>query len=120
MIKSRQWWLAVVILLCITAWLMLHFPHNSLWYDEALTTWVATDSWETLFRWCTQVDIQVPLHYIVLRLWTFAAGNSEFSLRLLSALCVILSAAGLMAATRQAAKNHSAGYAAALILATLP
>jgi hypothetical protein len=88
--NNRSLWFAVLILLGVVAWLTYHFPHNSLWYDEALTTYVATDSWQTLIRWCTQVDIQVPFHYVALRLWTDVVGDSEFTLRLLSALCVVL------------------------------
>src|SRR5262245_12656718 len=96
-------WFAVLVLLGLAAWLGLHFPHNSLWYDEALTTYVATDSWATLWRWCTQIDIQVPFHYVVLRGWTYLLGDSEFALRLLSALCTLLAAAGVMAIGRRLA-----------------
>lgn len=118
--RSLELWLSVLILLGIVALLMRYFPHDSLWYDEALTTYVATDSWETLWRWCTQVDIQVPFHYAALRLWTGAAGSSEFSLRVLSALCIPLAAAGVIAVGRRLARGTGAGQAAAILLGALP
>ncbi len=116
---ARHIWPAVLILLALAAWLILHFPHNSLWYDEALTTYVATDSWATLWRWCTQTDIQVPFHYVVLRGWTFLLGDSEFALRLLSAVCTLLAAAGVMAIGRRLA-GRRLGYAAAVLFGTMP
>src|SRR4051812_7312620 len=91
---AQHTWLAALLLISISAWLALPWPHKGFWDDKALTTWVATDSWQSLLRWCTQVDIQVPFHYILLRLWANVAGNSEFSLRLLSAFCVLLAVAG--------------------------
>ena len=94
-------WLFVAILLCLMIWLGLHWPHQSLWYDEALTTWVASGPWERLFQWCTQVDIQVPLHYIVLRAAIAVAGSSEFVLHLTSVICAVLAVAGAMALARR-------------------
>src|SRR5438105_9223595 len=85
--SSRRLWLYTATLLVVAAWLAIRWPHNSLWYDEALTTWVADGPLERLIRWCTQVDIQVPLHYVVLRGWMALLGNSEFALHLLSAFC---------------------------------
>ena len=58
--NQRGLWLSVLILLALAAWFIIHWPHGSLWYDETLTAYVATDSWSTLWNWCTQVDIQVP------------------------------------------------------------
>ncbi len=89
----RQLWLALAALLIVAGGLLLNFPQDSFWYDEALTTYVATDSWETLWRWCVEVDIQVPFHYVVLRLWAGVAGKSEFALRLLSVFAILLTAA---------------------------
>src|SRR5258708_6705330 len=93
----KSLWASIIALLIGLAWLVIHWPRGGFWYDEALTTYVATDSWATLWRWCTQVDIQVPFHYVVLRLWAALAGDSEFALRLLSALCILLAAAAMIA-----------------------
>src|SRR5258707_508447 len=108
-------WIAVIVLLGVVAWLVAHWPHTGLWYDEALTTYVATDSWSTLWRWCTQVDIQVPFHYIILRLWVFFVGDTEFALRLLSAFSIVLTSAGLIALGRRLTKSEH-GLVAVLLL----
>src|SRR5258708_5725064 len=118
--RHRGLWLAVAIMLALLAWLAIHWPHGSLWYDESLTTYVATDSWQTLINWCTQVDIQVPFHYIVLRGLTAIAGDSEFSLHLLSALSVLMAVAGMMSVGRQIAQSKRVGYVAAILLGAMP
>ncbi|GAB4551436.1 MAG: hypothetical protein OHK0023_18370 [Anaerolineae bacterium] len=87
-------WIAVITVLITALTLAIHYPHDSFWYDEALTTFVATDSWDTLWHWCTSVDIQVPFHYIVLKVWSAIAGDSEFMLRAISALAILLTVAG--------------------------
>src|SRR5262245_11206316 len=105
-------WIAVALLIGFTGWLVIHWPRGGLWYDEALTTYVATDSWQTLWRWCTQVDIQVPLHYVVLRLWIGLAGDSEFALRLLSAFGAILAVAAMFAIARSFQPHPRRSYGA--------
>jgi len=101
-------WVALGALLSVTFVLMLNFPHNSFWYDEALTTYVATESWETLWRWCIDVDIQVPFHYVALRLWSTVAGESEFALRLLSAFAILLAAAAAINIGRRLGRQFGA------------
>src|SRR5260221_1214155 len=108
-LRIRNRWLAAFLVFGMAVWLLGNLPHNSLWYDEALTTYVATHSWQELLRWCTQVDIQVPLHYIVLRFWTMFVGDSEFSLRLLSAFCALLAAAATMAIGQKLSRPYTAG-----------
>lgn len=107
-------------LLIVAAWLALRWPHGSLWYDEALSTWVASGPWERLIHWCTQVDIQVPLHYVVLRGWMALLGNSEFALHLLSALCGLLAVAGLFTLVHRLTRITSAAVVAALLLGLSP
>src|SRR5262245_14337008 len=113
-------WSAAAFLIALMTWLIIHWPRGGLWYDEALTTYVATDSWRTLLRWCTQVDIQVPLHYVVLRLWAGLVGDSEFALRALSVFCAILAAAGLVAIGRRVTAQTGIGMIAGLFLGFLP
>lgn len=114
--RSRLWGY-VGVLVGVVAWLGIHWPQQSLWYDEALSAWVA-GSWERLLHWCTQVDIQVPLHYIALLGWSGIAGNSEFSLHLLSALCGLLAVAGLMALVHRLIADRAAPIAAVLFAST--
>jgi Dolichyl-phosphate-mannose-protein mannosyltransferase len=118
--SSRPLWPALTVLLTITGALFHFFPTRSFWYDEALTTYVATDTWETLWRWCTQVDIQVPFHYIALKLWAGLVGDSEFALRLLSTLAVILAVAAAIACGRQLMPKGNLGLLLGLLLGGLP
>jgi hypothetical protein len=104
-----------IVLVCVVAWLGLNWPQQSLWYDEALSVWVASGPWERLFNWCTKIDIQVPLHYIVMRGWMALAGNNEFSLHLLSAFCGLLAVAGMIALTKRLLGNRGAILAAILL-----
>jgi len=113
-------YISVGLLLGIIALLALAWPRGGLWYDEALTTYVATDSWQTLWHWVTQVDIQVPFHYVLLRLWTGLAGNSEVTLRALSALCIPLAAAGTIASVRRLTRWQTPAWIAGILVGTLP
>src|SRR5258708_5711946 len=115
--RTRLWGYVLVLLTLIT-WLALRWPHQSLWYDEALTTWVASGPSERLWQWCTQVDIQVPLHYIVLRGWMALVGNSEFALHLLSAFSALLSVAGVIALARRLISPNGALIAGILLAFT--
>ncbi|HRE46224.1 MAG TPA: hypothetical protein PLD47_00730 [Aggregatilineales bacterium] len=113
-------WLSVAVILGIMTLLALNFPKDSFWYDEALTTYVATDSWETLWRWSTEVDIQVPFHYVALRLWAGVVGDSEFALRSLSALSILVAAGGMIAIGKRVTPRTGAGQVAAALLGLLP
>jgi uncharacterized membrane protein len=113
--RSRHVWAYAATLLAVAGWLAVRWPHQSLWYDETLTTWVASSSWDQLIHWCTQVDIQVPLHYVVLRAWMALLGSSEFALHLLSALCAVLAVAGLIALARRLAGSTAAVIAGLLL-----
>lgn len=119
--SPRQLWLAVLLLLGAGAWLAANWPQHGFWYDEALTTYVALDSWATLWAWCTQVDIQVPFHYVVLRLWAGVAGDSEFSLRLLSAFSIVLAVAGAISVGYRLSRRRARlGVTTGALLAFMP
>lgn len=78
-------------------WLMLNMPDDSLWYDETVNAYLATSAWDTIVEWTTDIDNQLPLHFVLLKLWTEVAGSSEFVLRLFSVFAVWLAAAGIIA-----------------------
>src|SRR5258706_10664468 len=111
----RSFWLMIAVLIGVLGWLAVHWPQHSLWYDETLTVWVASGPWDRLWHWCTQVDIQVPLHYIVLRGWMALFGRSEFAVHLLSTFCGLLAVAGLMALARRLAGTTAAVIAGLLL-----
>ena len=53
---------------------------QSLWYDEAVTAYVAAQGIPELTRW-TADDIQPPLYYYAVAGWTRLAGRAEWALR---------------------------------------
>ncbi|MFN8421667.1 MAG: hypothetical protein U0528_20835 [Anaerolineae bacterium] len=118
-IDKRSLFFCTLLLIIAFGWLIANFPREGLWYDEALTHYVATDSWGTLWAWCTQVDIQVPLHYVALRLWAGLLGDSEFALRLLSVFSVLLASAAMIFIGRKLL-GRGAGYAAGALLLFMP
>jgi len=68
------------------AWLALVQP---LWFDEAWTLSVATTpDWKSFVAEAYN-DVNAPLYYALMRLWTMAAGASDFALRLPGLLAVI-------------------------------
>src|SRR5713101_4416723 len=78
----------VLIGLAVTTALLLRWSglsSQSLWFDEGYTLWISRfspkDIWHVL-----PMDTSSPLYYILLHYWTKCFGNSEFSLRSLSAL----------------------------------
>lgn len=116
--RPRLYGLYTLTLLAFVGWLALNWPHQGLWYDEALTAWLATGSWQQLIEWCTRTDIQVPLHYIVLNGFTMIGGSSEFTLHLLSAFCALLTVAAVIALVRRLLDPSPAIITAALLAFT--
>ena len=57
----------------------------SLWFDEAYSAWIVNLDPMRLLG-ATAADIHPPLYYLLLQVWTFLFGSSEFSLRFLSVL----------------------------------
>jgi hypothetical protein len=112
-------WPSILLLLGVVGWLVINWPQRGFWYDEALTAFVALDSWATLWAWCTQVDIQVPFHYVALRLWAGVAGDSEFALRALSAFSIVLAVAAVINIGKRL-HGHGLGWAAGALLAFMP
>jgi uncharacterized membrane protein len=87
----RQFWL-LVGLLVIAAFLRLWLiGANSLWFDEAFTRDVAFYSNPlSIIRNETLGDLHPPLHFLLLHFWMQLSGDSEISLRALSAFASML------------------------------
>jgi hypothetical protein len=98
---SRRAAIGVLVLSLVAVWLAIHWPQGSLWYDEGLTAWIAQGGLPRIWTWCTQVDIQVPLHYVALKVWMLLAGESEFALHVFSVFCGLISVASVMAIVRR-------------------
>ena len=63
---------------------------QSLWADEGYTVWISQFSPREICR-ITRADTAPPLYYILLHYWTVLFGNSEASLRALSAFFATIS-----------------------------
>jgi len=91
---------------------------QSLWYDETVSAFLASQSAADLIAH-TARDIHPPLYYLLLRLWTFAAGDSEFALAFFSVFWGML----LIAITYRIARHlvdTPTGLLAALLVAVSP
>ncbi|MEO6029070.1 MAG: glycosyltransferase family 39 protein [Candidatus Binatia bacterium] len=79
--------------------------HDPLWFDEAYTALTAQKSVGEILR-LLRTEVSAPLYYLMLHWWEPVAGDSDFALRLLSALTaaavvpmIYLVAAGLFSPT---------------------
>ena len=109
-------WVSVLVLLLIIARLAIEWPQRGLWYDETVNAYFAEQSWSAIWKWCTCIDNQMPLDFVLRRLWGHAAGTSEFALRTFSVWCAVLASAAVMALGRRIGGN-TAGWLAALVFA---
>jgi len=111
--------LTLAALIIIGAMLRLAgLSEDGLWLDEAFTANVAALEFPALLHRLAD-DNSAPLHYLLVRAFTLLLGASEWSVRLPSALCAILSIALIFDVTR-VFFNARAGLAAALLLTILP
>ncbi len=108
---------AFVLLLVIFGWIIANAPNDSLWYDETVNAYLADSSWSTIWEWSTEIDNQLPLHFVALKLWQTATGNSEFSLRLFSQFSIWLATAGIIASGNRLGGTYRAGWLAAVFFA---
>ncbi len=109
-------WVSMLVLLVIAAHVVITWPQRGLWYDETVNAYFAGQSWSAIGEWCTRIDNQMPLDFTLLKVWGSMAGTSEFTLRVFSAWCAVLAAAGLMALGRRIG-GRVAGWLAALVFA---
>ncbi len=112
----------VTLLLLLVAAFALRVHHlaaQSLWYDEAVTAYVAGQELAGLTRW-TAEDIQPPLYYYVVAGWTTAAGRSEWALRFPSVAWGVLTVVLAWALARRLLASRAAALLAALLAAASP
>lgn len=113
----RGLWVSVMLLLAILAGLVRQWPARGLWYDETVNAYFAQRPWSDTWEWCTRIDNQMPLHFVLLKAWGEAVGTSEFALRLFSVLSALAAAAGVITLGRWVGGSWAAGWLAALVLA---
>jgi mannosyltransferase len=115
----RRWHLLVgTLTLMVLALRLYRLAGQSLWYDEGVSAYVAGMPAVDLVRW-TAADIQPPLYYLLLSLWTRLAGSGEYALRFPSACCGVL-LVPLLYQTGRRLHGHTAGTLAALLGAIAP
>ncbi|MFQ6000378.1 MAG: glycosyltransferase family 39 protein, partial [Anaerolineae bacterium] len=97
---------------------LYRLDHQSLWYDEGFSVYLARMSLgEITAR--TASDIHPPLYYYLLHLWLGPFGDSEFVLRFFSLIFGLLSVPLIYALGRRLLGTAS-GSLAALLLAISP
>src|SRR5258708_22889108 len=80
------------VFLIIGCWLRVWgIGSNSLWFDEVFTRNVVMyNSIANIARSQTLMDLHPPLYFVLLAAWTHLVGDSEVSLRMLSAFVAML------------------------------
>jgi 4-amino-4-deoxy-L-arabinose transferase-like glycosyltransferase len=110
-------WIALSCIVLLGLGLRLYdISQNSLSLDEGYTLFLAKKSPGVMVRAIMAEDNHPPLHYLAMRYWVKIAGQSEFALRLPSAVIGTLSIFA-MYALAAAAFGSGPGLAGAFILA---
>lgn len=112
--RARRVLLAIVILAALLR--LYRLGHESLWFDEGWSALIAKMGWTSLRS--VLLTQPFPLYYASLNLWA-KLGDSEFTLRLLSAAAGVLSIPLLYKIACFCA-NRRAAILAALLLAVSP
>ncbi|MCK6628952.1 MAG: glycosyltransferase family 39 protein [Anaerolineae bacterium] len=116
--KSDDHPLLLVIILAGFALRLYRLGADSLWYDETVSAFLASEATTELIAH-TARDIHPPGYYLLLHFWTLVAGSSEFVLAFFSLVFGLL----LIPLTYQLARllaNRQAAIWAALLVAVSP
>ncbi len=132
-IRTIQPILLAALLLILFGISLYGLQRDSLWLDESWSAWIVYDAPEELdslsetgrylrdsvFSTVQHVrdDMHPPLYFLLLEGWTLLLGESEFALRLISALAGLLALAATYAIGRQW-MGWKAGIFALLMLGT--
>ncbi len=88
---TRRFWFLVGLLVLGALLRFWRIGFNSLWFDEAFSRDVAAYSnVGAIIRNETLGDLHPPVHFLLLHLWIHVVGDSEVTLRALSALASLL------------------------------
>ncbi|MCC6606727.1 MAG: glycosyltransferase family 39 protein [Anaerolineae bacterium] len=82
-------WLLVGLMLLGFGLRVVALGDKSVWWDEGLAAWAARQSLAAIASW-TAHDVHPPLYFWLLHFWRLLSGESEFGLRLLSAIFGLL------------------------------
>jgi len=116
--KLVQWGLLLAVIGAAFALRVAYLDRQSIWYDEGLSIYYARGTLiETLER--VSQSEHPPLHPLLLHLWIRWCGDSEFSVRMLSAWWSVLAVAWLYRLGMRLFDRET-GWIAALLLALSP
>lgn len=82
--NRRHFVFVLLILLLALAVRAAGLVTQSLWYDEGYTVMFSQRAVGDIITGAAQRELNTPLHYVTLKAWMALAGQSEFSIRLLS------------------------------------
>ena len=85
MIQEREKYPLYLIFITVLILRLLWIDNKNLWFDEIYSWNLSSDNLVSLI-YRTASDIHPPLYYLLLKLWITIAGDTVFSMRLLSAL----------------------------------
>jgi 4-amino-4-deoxy-L-arabinose transferase-like glycosyltransferase len=90
-LNRQMWWLLVALLLIGSGLRLLSIDQDSLWFDEVFSQRVAVGGDAlSIAREGVAGDVHPPLYFMLLHGWVRLMGDSDFALRLLSVLTMIL------------------------------
>jgi hypothetical protein len=81
---------AVLVVLLAFAVRVFDLSAQSLWYDEGYTVMFAQRGINEIITGAAQLELNTPLHYLLLKFWMALAGTSEFSARLVSVFAGVI------------------------------
>jgi mannosyltransferase len=116
--KNIVWLLLIVIVLLGSFIRFYHLDQESLWTDEMVTLdHVREKSFSGLYKSVESKELMGPGYFILLKKWTFFFGETEFSLRFLSAFFDSLSIILVYLIGRKIF-NHKIGILSSLFFST--
>jgi uncharacterized membrane protein len=118
--NARRLWAVAALTLLAFGLRVFWLDHQSLWFDEGWSWYVATRTWSVMGDILRQVDSHPPLYYTALKIWLALAGESDFSLRCLSVIAGTLAIPVAYVLGRRLLGPKSMALAAALCLAVSP
>jgi mannosyltransferase len=116
-VKARPRIWIVLLFISLVAFLLrvFHLEHQSLWYDEAFSVYLARMNLGTITA-RTAADIQPPLYYYLLHSWMPLAGDTEFAVRFLSLFFGVLTVPLIFVTARRLFNPAAAIFSALLAL----
>src|SRR5574340_784085 len=94
--SRRDLWIMVALTFAGTVLRLADLTGRSMWLDEGITLSRLAGSWQqtlgniVILQGFTTIDLHPPLYFVVVKLWCFVAGDTEYALKLISAFASIL------------------------------